>query len=282
MVGAANGNLDLVESLLSEDINGELLDSVEDEGNTALMFACSNGREKVVRYLLIKGAKLESCNNYGWTPLMTASYYGHYSIVALLLQNKCKPYYASRLGCTPLHCAARCNHVQVAELLIAKEIEVNMSEGKSLDCTEKSYRAPLLTAVQHGHDAMVSLLLSKGANVNYKDPGTGWTSLMLAALNGHTTAVQILINSGANCNETNNLGQTALEIAKKMKRRDVENVLDQVTARHVRDSGLYCVKVCKIHAVLINYFVGIRTACEFPRRHSCTQALVYVTYYMYF
>lgn len=231
MVAAARGDLELVKSLLTKENIGELLDSAGDDGNTALIHACSNGREKVVRHLLGKGAKLETCNNYGWTSLMAASYYGHYSIVATLLQHNCNPNYVSKLYCSPLRCAARCNHIQAAELLIEKGAEVD-------DLGGSSFRTPLMTAVQHGHDSMVELLISRGANVNYKDPQTGWTPLMLAALNGHTTAAEILIKSGANCNELNNLGQSALEIAKSRRRKDVENVLDRVTTIGVRNSGL--------------------------------------------
>ena len=133
----------------------------------------------------------------------------------------------NRYYCTPLSSAARRNHIHVAELLISKGAAVNVNEGHT----------PLMTAVQHGHDLMVELLVTKGANVNCKDPLTGWTPLMLAALNGHTTAAQILIKNGANCNEVNVLDKTAFEIAKKRKRKDVENLLDRVTTLGIRNPG---------------------------------------------
>ena len=247
---AVDGDLEIVKSLLTEDIDGELLECVEDEGNTALICACANGRENIVRHLLSKGAKLDSFNNYGWTALMAASYYGHLSIVTTLLQhNTSQPNYVNRLCCGALHCAARCNNIQVAELLILKGVEVNIKEV----IDTRWYMSPLMTAVKHGHDAMVLLLLSKGADVNFKDEVTGWTPLMLASLKGHTTAVQTLIKSGANCNELNHLGQSALDIAKKWRRKDVENMLERIRTIRARDAGI------KNYIILVVVFLRYTT-----------------------
>ena len=150
----------------------------------------------------------------------------------------------------PLSGAARRNHIHVAELLISKGAAVNVNEDTG--------HTPLMTAVQHGHDLMVELLITKGANVNCKDPLTGWTPLMLAALNGHTTAAQILIKNGANCNEVNILDKTAFEIAKKRKRKDVENVLERVTTLGIRDAG-------NVLSLYIEFVFMLRIVCDYNK-----------------
>ncbi len=86
---------------------------------------------------------------------------------------------------------------------------------------------------------MTCLLISHGSEVNYADRTTGWTPLMLAASNGHKTAVTILLKNGADCNMVNNLNQTALDIARKMRRKDIENELEPVTRRRTTDPGIY-------------------------------------------
>ncbi|XP_028392374.1 ankyrin repeat and SAM domain-containing protein 6-like isoform X2 [Dendronephthya gigantea] len=243
ILAVTNGDLEAVQLFLNKQENSDLVNYSDECGNTPLIHASANGRENIVRYLISKGARLKpslSCNDYGWTPLMVASYYGHFQIVAALLQSISDPgevTYTNRLGSTALHCAARCNHIQVAELLISKGAEVNGVVDESHLLDRNCNRSPLMAAVQHGHDEMTRLLISQDANVNCVDLLTKWTPLMLAASNGHKTAVTILLENGADANLVNICGQTALDISRQMRRKDVENELEPVTKRRISDPG---------------------------------------------
>lgn len=243
VLAITNGNLETVQLFLNKPENSDLVNYSCEDGNTPLIHACANGRETIVRYLISKGASLKpavSCNAYGWTPLMVASYYGHFQIVVALLQHmpdSSEVNYASRLCGTALHCAARCNHIQVAELLISKGAEVNVANLEEETIDIRCSKSPLMAAVQHGHDEMTRLLISHGSDPNYADQLTGWTPLMLAASNGHKTAVSILLKNAADCNLVNNCGHTALDIARKMRRKDIENELEPVTRRRIDDPG---------------------------------------------
>ena len=245
ILAVTNGDLEAVQLFLNKPENSDLVNYLGDDGNTPLIYACANGRENIVRHLISRGASLKpslSCNKYGWSPLMVASYYGHFQIVVALLQHIADPSevkHANRLCATALQCAARCNHIQVAELLISKGAEVNIAKQETEDVDKRCCRSPLMAAVQHGHDEMTCLLISHGSEVNYADRTTGWTPLMLAASNGHKTAVTILLKNGADCNMVNNLNQTALDIARKMRRKDIENELEPVTRRRTTDPGIY-------------------------------------------
>ncbi|XP_046842959.1 ankyrin repeat and SAM domain-containing protein 6-like [Xenia sp. Carnegie-2017] len=245
ILAVTSGNLEGVQILLNNDKNNDLVNYCAEDGNTPLIYACAHGRESIVRFLLSKGANLTSetsTNVYGWSPLMVASYYGHLKIVNLLLQQSADcdvVSHCNRLFAMALHCAARCNRIQIAELLISKGALVNIPSDKM---DKRCHRSPLMAAVQHGHDQMASLLLSHGAAVDYGDPYTGWTPLMLAAANGHKTAVKILLERGADCNLVNNLGQTALAIAKRMRRKDIENELRPCTSRREQNPESLLVK----------------------------------------
>ena len=115
----------------------------------------------------------------------------------------------------------------------------------------------LILAVKHNREALIPMLLEKGANINHKinrggtslmfaalfgfekivkmlvenraelDSGTnrGQTPLMLASRKGHTSIVQYLLDQGANSNLVNYYGSTALTIAEITNRYDIQRLL---------------------------------------------------------
>ena len=68
-------------------------------------------------------------------------------------------------------------------------------------------------ASQNGHEKVVELLLSHGANVHDKRTTTGTSSLMIACTRGHLKVVELLLSNGANLNDVNNTGLTAMSLA---------------------------------------------------------------------
>jgi ankyrin repeat protein len=70
----------------------------------------------------------------------------------------------------------------------------------------------LMTAVLIGVHDVVSLLISKGADVNKID-ANGRSPLMMAAIVGHVTCARLLIDQGADVNIKDIKGRTALMIA---------------------------------------------------------------------
>jgi len=57
-------------------------------------------------------------------------------------------------------------------------------------------RTPLSFAAENGHEAVVSLLLEKGANLETKD-NNDWTPLLYAKLNEHGGVLKLLHEKGA-------------------------------------------------------------------------------------
>ncbi|XP_072139570.1 ankyrin repeat and SAM domain-containing protein 6-like [Mobula birostris] len=216
------------------------VDCTDDDGNSALQFAAGNGHEHLVRFLLMKGASVDSRNRYGWTPLMQAARFGHLNVANVLLENGADANAANKLGVSVLTAAARGGHVGLARALLESGARVDVGgdvsvgppswvEERTVGRTTGDLTA-LMVAAQHGHDAVVRVLLEWGSVAGQTGHTSGWSALMLAALNGQLGVAQQLIERGADPNQTNAGGVTAFEIACAAKQREMRNYLDSKTS----------------------------------------------------
>jgi ankyrin repeat protein len=72
-------------------------------------------------------------------------------------------------------------HEAVVELLL---------EGAEVKCRSSSGQTPLWWAAEKGQEAVVKLLLKKGADAESKSRPYGRTPLLRAALNGHEAVMK--------------------------------------------------------------------------------------------
>ena len=100
--------------------------------------------------------------------------------------------------------------------------------GGSVDasCGERDDATLLMAAAYGGHEAMVRMLLQRGASVNLQD-SLDTTALMAAALNGHTTTVQVLLDAKADASLQATDGYTALMVAEHHKQTATAQLLRQ-------------------------------------------------------
>ena len=93
----------------------------------------------------------------------------------------------------------------------------------------------LMTAAFEGQEAMVRMLLKRGATVNLQD-SLGLTALMAAAALGHTTIVQALLNAKADSLLQTKRGKTALMMAEQHKHTATAQLLRQHTKRQTAEA----------------------------------------------
>ena len=84
----------------------------------------------------------------------------------------------------------------------------------------------LLAASAGGQEAMVRMLLQRGASVNLRDC-MNITALMAAAVNGHTKIVLVLLDAKADASLQAIHGSTALEAAEEQKHTATAQLLRQ-------------------------------------------------------
>jgi N-acyl-D-amino-acid deacylase len=221
-------------------------------GITALMCAASDAAK--VRLLIDAGANVRASTTAGHTALLVAAdYAGAAESVRLLLQHGADPDVRTRalLG-TPLARAALRGDRAVAALLLDAGASVNdkpegsvallaaVKQGESefmlflLDrganieshpmasvpiTNGEQLPTPLMVAADRGSDNIVTLLLSKGANVNARDK-QGMTPLMYAAGSiqtgvNPTSVIETLIAAKAEIDARAANGATALDFAER-------------------------------------------------------------------
>jgi ankyrin repeat protein len=206
------------------------------EGRTALAEAQTNGtrgdpvvallREKNARDEIginnrirkgdLEGVKALVAADLGWarrvtdsganTSLHVAAVYGQTEIAKLLLESGADLLAVNSDRQTPLHRAAASGKIETVTFLLDKGADVNFDPDLKLPArfgtTDAGKRVriavgtPLYAAIYGGNKALVSLLIERGANVNYKDVAGG-TPLQRAQLHKRTEIIALLLEKGA-------------------------------------------------------------------------------------
>jgi len=121
----------------------------------------------------------------------------------------------------------------------AQAVVAWLDDGGGVDarCAEQgSSRATLLMAAAGGgQEAMVRMLLQRGAGVNLQS-SYDVTALMGAALKGHTTIVQALLDAKADASLQDINGSTALKMAEHFKHTATAQLLRQHAKRQTAEA----------------------------------------------
>ena len=103
---------------------------VDQEKNSVLIAAASNGHDRLVeKLLLLRDVDVNQRNSLGCTPLFMAALKGHDKVVELLMRIEgIDPNRAMRNGFTPLNVACFNGHYTVVELLVGREdVQVSLN-----------------------------------------------------------------------------------------------------------------------------------------------------------
>ncbi|OAQ97794.1 hypothetical protein LLEC1_02182 [Akanthomyces lecanii] len=251
----ANGHRDAVKSLLQtetsrfdDDILAPLnygSDFKLEKKRTPLLWAVAKGHEAVVRSLLEKSSDLKETDTSLSTPLLLAAENGHTDVVRLLLAKGCDIETENSSSDTPLLLAVENGHIDAVRLLIAKGssavflqralyaaaqhghsavVRILLDRGVHIDATNDSNMTPLLTASQSGNEAVVQLLLERGAHIEATND-FNMTPLLLASETGDEAVIRLLLESGASIEATSKSNMTPLLIASESDNEAVMRLL---------------------------------------------------------
>ncbi|MBI4202676.1 MAG: ankyrin repeat domain-containing protein [Chloroflexi bacterium] len=206
------GNTTLVEEML--ETQPQLLQVVNEMGDTPVLWAVYHRRQAVVDLLLARGTTLD---------IFEAAATGDTERVrALLKEDRSLALAYSHDGWTALHLAAFFGNRRCAEALLAAGADVGaVSEGSRF----ANANTPLHAAVAGGHLTMAQvLLLDADADPNATD-GDGHTPLHIAAAGGNRDLVRLLLNAGGDAELSTPEGNTPLMLAREQGHREAVELL---------------------------------------------------------
>jgi ankyrin repeat protein len=196
---AVAGDVDTVRSLLAQNPSAIY---ETDRSASALEWAADYGQAAVVECLLTNGAPVNATNQWGGTALHSAASRGSEQIVRLLLAHRADPSILNQDGETALGMAcAYGHHLPVVTLLLDHKADPNLGNP-----------TPLQEAAFRGEDAIIELLLQRGANLNAR--GFDGASALHWAVDGRKEkTVKLLLERGGSPSVADDQGKTPLRWA---------------------------------------------------------------------
>ncbi len=105
------------------------------------------------------------------------------------------------------------------------QVKREIAEGADVNQWDFALGTPLLIAAEKGLLAVAAMLISEGADVNLKDPTSGFTALHATAFAGHIGVAEVLIEQGAEVIALGMAGSTPLHLAATFNHVDTATLL---------------------------------------------------------
>lgn len=213
---AAYNRVEMIDHLLNEHEVG--IDTVNSNGQTALMVAASSNRPSAIGRLLNAGADvtIRTPNNHDAFTLAAVND-ATGAMGALLDSGK------FTIRSVPvesgLRIAGRESKLPALKYLIQRGVDVNAVQ-RNVGTTALMY------AAGNGHDDAVKVLLNARADVNIQN-AKGETALIMAASAGKKEVVKLLVRAGADASLVDENGKTALQYAIQNKHGDTRKELEK-------------------------------------------------------
>jgi ankyrin repeat protein len=209
-------------------------------GTPLLHISANGGNIGVVKVLLDNGADINQRGAYGELALHWAATKGRIDVVGLLLD-----------AGSEINIAAVKQRGDI-DLIVEEEVNPVAEELKSLEQTEAQIKATragsglqvmgrprvvfaigdtsLHSAAQWGHNEIVKLLVSRGADINAPNK-FGESPLHYACVFRHREIVRILLEAGADVNTLDNKGYSPLWLASSPPDSKDEQIIKMLAAR---------------------------------------------------
>lgn len=203
------GKIDTFLNLIKAGVE---IDTINNQGYTALAIAILENQPVMVEYLIQTGANLNRQDDHGDTMLIQAVINGDTSMTKALIKTGANLDLQSKYGDNALIWAAHKGHTSIANSLI--------QAGANLNLQNQYGNTALIGATFKDHPAIANSLIQAGANLNLQNKD-GNTALICAAYEGHTAITNALSQASADITLINNASENALTIANRKSKDEV-------------------------------------------------------------
>ncbi|XP_519806.3 transient receptor potential cation channel subfamily A member 1 [Pan troglodytes] len=199
-----------------------------ENGNTAVIIACTTNNSEALQILLNKGAKPCKSNKWGCFPIHQAAFSGSKECMEIILRFGEEHGYSRQLHinfmnngkATPLHLAVQNGDLEM--------IKMCLDNGAQIDPVEKGRCTAIHFAATQGATEIVKLMISSYSGsvdiVNTTD-GCHETMLHRASLFDHHELADYLISVGADINKIDSEGRSPLILATASASWNIVNLL---------------------------------------------------------
>jgi len=156
---AKNGDFQAVKNILKHDPSK--LDAKNEDGYTALHWACMRAHWDVVKYLIEKGADLNVVGGDGGTQINWAVHHDNVDIIKILIDKGAKLNIRNQWGMTELHTAIWRGNIHVVGYLLDHGSDPTIKTNEGWTAMHYAYRS--------GHDKVIELLKIRGVSMTAKD-----------------------------------------------------------------------------------------------------------------
>ncbi|XP_076747702.1 ankyrin-3 isoform X26 [Maylandia zebra] len=216
-IASLAGQTEVVKELVT---NGANVNAQSQNGFTPLYMAAQENHLEVVRFLLENSASQSIATEDGFTPLAVALQQGHDQVVSLLLENDTK----GKVRLPALHIAARKDDTKAAALLLQNDHNADVESKMMVNRTTESGFTPLHIAAHYGNINVATLLLNRGAAVDFM-ARNDITPLHVAAKRGNSNMVKLLLDRGAKIDAKTKDGLTPLHCGARSGHEQVVEIL---------------------------------------------------------
>lgn len=241
-----NGQKGVVASFLKR--NDKNLDYVDNNGFSALHYACAKGTRDIIKMLITHGADVNLTSNRGITPLHLAVKTGNKEIIKMLVNEGADINATDNSGESVIIYGIKAGKTDAVRFMkeLGADITIADNEGRTAvnyanimgmagmienlladveNHADSFGNTPLHQSCYNGHSESVKAMLKNPDIEVDAINDAGDTPLSIAVGEGNLYIVELLLEAGANVNRQNNNGESLLHLAARQRKPHLVNTL---------------------------------------------------------